>query len=384
MNRIIALIMSLSVTLFPAFSSQNKEGYEKMTGLKDSVYSFFNKKEVTAAYHNGEPSGEVFDENTEFTLDETQTLIKTPGKNFTILNLTDMHYSDYGYRVFNEPFNTANIKRLAKKTNPDLITVTGDMVCGDSSYYAIQRITDLMESFGIPWAPVFGNHDDEANCNLDFLAETMMKSPHCLMKKGDSRMGVGNYIINIAEKDGDGLKICESIFMMDSHHSQPNELQQKWVKRAADGIKRISGGKAEVSLFMHIPLPEYETAYDEARDTESGEWRDSYNAFGAQHETVCCERDADGNPVQRGFFDIIKESGNVKYVFCGHDHMNDFSIEYQGIRLTYLMKLGLSSGFQPFFNGGSIITVGSEGINCITHKISIFGGLFNLENMKTK
>ena len=261
--------------------------------------------------------------------------------------------------------------------------MTGDIVCGEASYYSIQRITDLMESFGVPWAPVFGNHDDEANCDLNFLAETMMKSPHCLMKKGDSRMGVGNYIINIAEKDGDKINICESIFMMDSHHNQPNELQQKWFKRAADGIKRLSDGRAEISVYMHIPIPEYMIAYDEARDTENKKWRDGYNAYGAQHESVACERDADGNPVQRGFFDILKENGNTKYVFCGHDHMNNYSIDYQGIRLTYLMKLGLSSGFQPFFDGGTVITVGSDGINRITHKISILGALFNIADIDT-
>lgn len=61
-----------------------------------------------------------------------------------------------------------------------------------------------MESFGIPWAPIFGKHDDEGNCDLNFIADTMLTAPNCILKKGDPEMGVGNYIINIAEENNDG------------------------------------------------------------------------------------------------------------------------------------------------------------------------------------
>lgn len=380
MQRIIALLLS-AVT---ALTMTTSEGYEKMTGLKESIYVLFNKKTVVSEYHEGQKSTDVFDENNEFTFDETTTLIKEKGKDFRILTLDDIHFSDYGYRAFNSIFNTAKIRTLVKRTEPDLIIIPGDFVCGDNStYYSIKRITDLIEGFGIPWAPVFGNHDDESNCDLNYLADIMMTSPHCLMKKGDSSMGVGNYIIRIAEKNGDALETVECIFMMDSHHSQPNEIQQRWYKRAADGITRLTDGKAEISLFMHIPLPEYQYAYEEAYDAENKTWRDGYDAYGELHEDVCCEKDSDGKPFQRGFFDIIKENENARYVFCAHDHMNDFSLVYNGVRLTYLMKLGLSSGFQPFFDGGSVIDIDSDGISSITHKILICGIMKDIENIQT-
>ncbi len=365
MSRIPALILSFAI-FFNPLQLSSAEGYEKMTDLKKSLYILFNKSAVTAEYHKGKESTDIFDENVPFSLNETVTVLKENGRNFKILSLDDIHYEDYGYRAFNSIFNTCRIRRLVRKIRPDMIILPGDIVCGVSDYYSIQRITDLMESFGIPWAPVFGNHDDEANCDLNFLADIMMKSPHCLIQKGDSRMGVGNYIINVAEKNTDGTtKTVECIFMMDSHHSQPNELQQKWFSRAANGIDELTDG-AEISLVMHIPLPEYQFAYDMAQNGE-------IQMSGELHEKICCERNENGEPVQRGFFDIIKQTDSAKYIFCAHDHRNDFSVEYNGVRLTYLMKLGLSSGFQPFFDGGSVITIGEKGIRRITHKISILG-----------
>lgn len=379
MKKLFAAILSLAVLLTPI--SVSAEEYEKMTDLKKGIHVLFNRSETASVYHNGEVSTDYFDESAEFTPDEAVMLIKEDGRDFKILTLDDIHFSDYGYRAFFSIFNVMRIKRLVSAVKPDLIILPGDIVCGEknnSTYYSIQRITDLMESFGIPWAPVFGNHDDEANCDLNFLADIMMKSPHCLLKKGDPRMGVGNYIINIAKPDG---SIIESIFMMDSHHSQPNELQQKWYKRGAEGIKRLADGKAEFSLFMHIPLPEYRFAYEEAWDAENKEWREGFNACGVSYEEVCCESDSEGVPVQRGFFDIIKESG-AEYVFCAHDHVNDFSIEYHGVRLTYLMKLGRSSGCRPLLDGGSVITVGDDGINSINHKIQICGVIINFVNIQ--
>ena len=38
-------------------------------------------------------------------------------------------------------------------------------------------------------------------------------------------------------------------------------------------------------------------------------------------------------------FDTARELGSTKGFFCGHDHYNNMSLEYQGIRLTYGMSI---------------------------------------------
>ncbi len=367
MNEILAFFMASIQTFMLLFGMCSSDDYQKLTGLKEAISAISNKTQIIETDYTGEVSTENCN-GEEFTLDEAIILKKEKGEDFVILNLTDTHFADYDERAFFAFEGTATIRRLVASVKPDLITVTGDMVCGDSTNYAIKRFTDLMESFGIPWAPVFGNHDAETNCDANYLADVMLTSPHCIMKKGDPEMGVGNYVIAIAEENDDGSQsIVEALIMMDSHKSQPNEKQKDWYLRTADGINKISGGKAEISLFMHIPLPEYQYAYDLAWDSENGKWRDEYKAYGALNEEICCEK-ADGTPVQRGFFEAVKNTETTKYIFCGHEHMNDFSIEYEGIRLTYTMKLGYGSGFQWGFNGGTIITVGNDGIEEIIHR----------------
>ena len=59
--------------------------------------------------------------------------------------------------------------------------------------------------------------------------------------------------------------------------------------------------------------------------------------FGENNEQmmdkVCCSQ------YPSAIFDTAKELGSTKGFFCGHDHYNNMSLEYQGIRLTYGMSI---------------------------------------------
>lgn len=385
MQKILSLILSFVTAVSLFLGTAGSSDYNKTTGLIPAIESLINKETILNTKYIGEVSDEHWDESQIYSLDNTIVLKKEKNKDFVILNITDAHFADYGEKTL-YILNTTNIiKTMVANVKPDLITVTGDIVCTDSDYYAIRQFTDLMEGFGIPWAPVFGNHDDEGNCDLNFLAETMMSAPNCIMKKGDPEMGVGNYIINVAEENDDGSsRIVESIIMMDSHHSQPNERQVQWYKWASDGINTLSNKKAEITMFCHIPIPEYQFAYDLAWDSENNCWKDKYEAYGNLGEKICCCRDAEGNPCPNGLFDVMKKSETTRFVFCGHEHLNNFSILYEGIRLTYTMKAGRASGYNLIFNGGTEIRVGSNGIENIKHKTALFGPVITLENINIK
>lgn len=382
MERIISLFLSVISMFSQFFGLAGSSSYEKLNTLSDFSDLLTKKKEIISEYHIGELSHEIWNENSVFKINDSAVLYKDKDKDFVILNLSDIHFEDYGYRSVFSLDGETSIRRLVASTAPDLITLSGDIVCGKSDIYSIKRITDMMEGFGIPWAPIFGNHDDEANCDLDYLCDIMMKSPHCLLKKGDPSMGRGNYIVNIAEKNNNGNdRIVSSLIFMDSHHNQPNEVQQKWYKWAADGINNATNGNSDISVFMHIPLPEYQYLIDAGWDKKKKCWKKEFNGYGSFHENVACERDSYGEPVQRGFFEILKQTG-TKYVFCGHDHMNNYSAEYEGIRLTYMMKLGYGSGFQIGFNGGTVIEISSSGINSIKHYTLTYGPKIMIENIK--
>lgn len=366
MRRIISLLLaSLLITAsnsFPAGKADMQGDYVRMTGIFQAFEALINKKKILAAEYRGEPSVETWSETDKYDIGSTAVLIKEKNKDFVILNITDVHFSDYDIRALMAFPASATIKRLVKEIKPDLITVTGDFVCGDSTVYSIMRFTDLMESFGIPWAPVFGNHDAEANCDRNYLADIMLKSKHCLLKKGPAELGEGNYIINIAEQNGEKLEYVHSLIMMDTHKTHLWDNQIEWYKWAAQGIGTAAGYPVESSVFFHIPCAEYQYAYDEAWNSEKGCWRNEYEATGEYNEKICCHRDANGEPVNNGFFAAVKQVGTTKNIICGHEHMNNFSILYQGVRLTYTLKVGKGSGYQPGFNGGTVIAASADGL----------------------
>jgi hypothetical protein len=57
-------------------------------------------------------------------------------------------------------------------------------------------------------------------------------------------------------------------------------------------------------------------------------------------------------------------------MLCGHDHVNCFSIEYEGITLSYSLKTGYGCYWKPDTHGGTTLTISSDGhVNTAHHYI---------------
>lgn len=311
-------------------------------------------------------------------------LEKDPNKDFVVLNFTDIQLSPD--RVFSESgeFTYDLIRQCVDEVKPDLITLTGD---NSTSTVGYVEIVKLMESFGIPWAPVMGNHDGENGQRIRECWDSYLLShaENCLFKFGPADMGYGNYIINITENG----KVIHSIFMMDSHssaedteagkinyapdgthgydHLWANQIQ--WYEWAVNGIAEKAGHTVESSCFMHIPVYEFRTARDlMCNKVEEGEkdhyyLKDEYSDgnFGALYEGICS---AEGN---NGFFEVAKRLGSTKNMIFGHDHINNMSVVYDGIRLSYGLKSGHGSYWDDDMMGGSMLAIASDGSATFSH-----------------
>lgn len=75
-------------------------------------------------------------------------------------------------------------------------------------------------------------------------------------------------------------------------------------------------GAAPGLAYFHIPLPEYASF-------------DSTNSTGVRQEGIS------SSAVNSGFFTTLVAAGDVKAVFTGHDHLNDFCGELSGVNLCY-------------------------------------------------
>lgn len=304
-------------------------------------------------------------EETVFSEESYAVLEKNPDEDFVILNLADVQLTDD--ELYGEIGDRSNamIARLIDEQKPDLITLTGDNAWATMAY---MELVDYIDSFGIPWAPVMGNHDGQGCVSEEWCARLFMDAENCLFEFGPEDMGYGNYIINITEND----EIIHTLFMMDTHDNKNYKfddgtvskeydhfwpMQLRWYKWAVNGIADEAGKVVESTVFMHIPVYEYRTAWAEAWDEETESYVGEYAAtsFGKNSEPVCSA------PVNNGFFSLCKELGSTKNMIVGHDHVNSSSIVYDGIRLTYGLKLGEGCYYEDGMTGGTTLTINSQG-----------------------
>ncbi len=296
-------------------------------------------------------------------------LEKTEGEDFKILNLADIQLSDT--KVFGDhgTYSWELITKLVEDNQPDLITLSGDNAWDTMAYL---ETIEFLDSFGIPWAPVMGNHDGEGCISEFWVAYYLSKAENCLFQFGPKDMGYGNYIINITEND----EIVHTLFMMDTHdddvfvledgtevegydHLWSNQLV--WYEWAVNGIKNIAGKTVESTVIMHIPAFEYIEAWEmvsiESDESEMGVVNPEYAdiAGGRCYEGSC------PSPVNNGFFDLCKELGSTKTMLFGHDHKNDFIVNYEGIKLAYGVKSGFGSYWREDMIGATTININSFG-----------------------
>ena len=270
------------------------------------------------------------------------------------------------------------ITELVENERPDLIVLTGDIVYGefDDSGIIWTRIVEFMDSFNIPWAPVFGNHDNETAKGVAWQCEQLEKAENCLFKRGDVT-GNGNYSIGLVDENG---KIRRVIYMMDSHgYSIGAGLAQDqidWFKGVAASIDAAYGEKVPAFACYHIASLDFQTAYVE-------KYGYSANATFNLDETG---RDGDfgQKSEELSMFPTTLapdlKAANVEGVFIGHDHRNNYSIEHDGIRYTYGTKSGTYDSHNTNNVGGTLIQVMADGRFKVSHKYLNIDEMSNRES----
>lgn len=316
-----------------------------------------------------------------------KVLKKSPNKDFIVLNITDPQLSteEWADGHLHRNILETTMKTLIERVHPDLITISGDLAWAgqDAAYDAFANFID---GFQIPWAPIWGNHDNQNGPEfIDRVADRYLTYEHCLYEKGDPALGNGNYLISIEENG----KPVEALVMMDSHDKAPftaenGEERSEWAKLTpAQGVwlkELLSDLKAkgypDASLILHIPLYAYRLAMNAAyksgidlqavtpEQADGAEcWNEGYtDSIGVQYETVS------SYPADDGIFDILKRSNLVKRVIAGHDHVNNWMIRYEGIQLIYGLKLGAGCYWNPLLNGGTVLKINQQGVYSVSHE----------------
>ncbi|MBQ8642056.1 MAG: metallophosphoesterase [Clostridia bacterium] len=315
------------------------------------------------------------------------TLQKNTEKDFLILNLSDPQLGDSEWDETHKNYRilTETVKTLIDRVHPDLITVSGDLSWAGNNI-AYEKLASFLDSFQIPWAPVWGNHDNQGGPEvIDSVADTYMKHPFCLYEKGDPVIGNGNYIIRIEENG----RPVEAILMMDSHDRDPyknekGEDTMVWAKLIPEQLDwyreqiaiLTADGYTDTTMIMHIPIYAYRDAWEAAirpgiqfekltvADSHTGDcWNEGYkDSFGVRYEGIC------SYPEDEGAFAVIRELGSTKHIISGHDHVNNFVISHEGVKFIYSLKAGAGCYWNPALNGGTVLRITGTGVADVWHE----------------
>ncbi|PIA34970.1 hypothetical protein AQUCO_03700314v1 [Aquilegia coerulea] len=278
---------------------------------------------------------------------------------FKILQVADMHYANgkttpcedvlpNQMATCSDLNTTAFINRLIQAENPDLIVFTGDNIFGSDATDAGKSLNfafaPAVES-KVPWAAVLGNHDQESDLSREGLMKHIVSMKYTVAQVNPSEAdvidGFGNYNVEIGGVQGSRVenKSLLNLYFLDSgdYSTVPSirgygwikPSQQFWFQQTSIKLKNAyiknpeaQKGSAPGLAYFHIPLPEYASF-------------DSTNSTGVNGEHAISSAS-----INSGFFSTLLKAGDVKAVFTGHDHLNDFCGNLTGIHLCYAGGFG--------------------------------------------
>lgn len=279
-------------------------------------------------------------------LNAQQTSLKfnANGK-FKIVQFTDVHY------IYNDERSAVSIERINQVLDaekPDLVMFTGDVIYGKPAEEGMRTVLNIVSERKIPFGVVFGNHDDEQGLSRTELLKIIRSIPYNLTDSVAGIAGVTNFILPV--KSSDGKKNAAVLYCMDSNsYSQIKGIggydyirtnQIEWYKDNSRRFTAQNGGFPVPSYaFFHIALPEY----NQAASSEDA------ILYGVRKERACAPQ------LNSGLFTAMKEMGDMKGMFVGHDHDNDYAVYWKGLLLAYGRYTGGNTVYNHLPNGARVI-----------------------------
>ena len=309
-----------------------------------------------------------------------------------ILFLTDVHLCE---RQDSTAETIARLVSYVEREQPDLIILGGDTLNGLNDKVRVYQFRNLMDKFGIYWAPVLGNHEGDRPLfmtNRDKVVEIWSASPYCLMESdvkhtADGRIvdGYGTYVLSVLGADG---FIKNAFFMLDNGGKLEKSdyakwgidkdrkkvdvaisaAQVDWYKETCAAMKEKNGGALTHMCVIHKPLQEMGAAILLPEELTYGEVIEDWD-FTTEAKAAGWTR-VDGDlrdkihcpPYTNGkLYDALVANG-AKAVFFGHDHVSDLTLynATDDIYLTYIRLTTVTEEI-PDAEGYNVMTISPNG-----------------------
>lgn len=291
------------------------------------------------------------------------------------------------------------MEKTLDSVKPDLVIMNGDNITGGcenalAMRQAMNNVVLPMENRKVPWAVTFGNHDEDSTPDTGLDEPDMLafyrSYAHNLNRPGpDDVTGTGN--MNLIINGSKGRRPAFNLFLLDSGRYAPEKIagqdfegyptwdwlrmnQVHWYTETSRRVERQARGLVPALMFIHIPLWEYRFMWWGSVD---GRTAGDHERAVARHKIVG-ERNEDEcpGPINSGMFSAILDRGDVKGVFCGHDHVNTYVGDYYGVLLGYAGNTGfgtygLSGADRNRLRGARVFTLTEQGddVTVDTHMV---------------
>lgn len=276
---------------------------------------------------------------------------------FKIVQFTDVHW------IYDDPKSEEAAERMREVLDaekPDLVVYTGDVIFAKPAAKALDRALEPVIERGIPFAVTWGNHDDEHDMTRAQLSAYIQQKRGNLTSHTEGISGQTNYTLSVMSSDGKRDAAVLYIFDSNSYSSNEKVKGYDWIKHdqvawyieQSKAFTAKNGGTPLPALaFFHIPLPEmyYSTT------------NQNIYMVGTRKEMVCAPE------INTGLASAMLSAGDVMGVFVGHDHVNDYVVDWYGILMGYGRFTGGKTVYHdiPQGNGARVIelTEGSRDIH---------------------
>lgn len=260
---------------------------------------------------------------------------------FKIVQFTDTHI------IAGDKRCDAAMERMAEvleAEKPDFVIYTGDLIFGRPAKESLLQAIEPVVSRGIPFGVTWGNHDDEEGLSRQELFDLIKDIPNNFTDTVEGITGVTNYTLPI--RSSNGKKDAFVLYVLDSNaYSKMAEVdgyawvaydQIAWYKEQSKAYTAANNGNPLPAIaFFHIPVPEFHEAV-----ADEGAFM-----LGVRKEKACSPQ------INSGLALAMLEARDVMAISVGHDHVNDYIVNWREIMLCYGRYTGGSTVYNDVHGG---------------------------------
>lgn len=325
---------------------------------------------------------------------------------FTIMHLTD---TQDGYPTSEKMLKY--IDYMLKTYKPDIVILGGDNCVGkkiegeenqDPAVNIERSIEQLVSVFvenKTYFTFVFGNHDHQYvdGIDIDPVGQGKVKEHllglyqkygkgYCLAYDADPSLhGVGTHNLPILASDSDKIKFNLWMFDSGSYAADENgkkvgydcvrEDQIAWYQEKSAALDKLAGEQVKSLAFQHIVVGDvydnlfYESIFD------LGELGRNFN--GKHYSFLPKTENFTGQLFEYpcpgyyncGQFDAMVKQGNVLGIFSGHDHVNSYETERDGVWIINTPGATYHSYGNDLVRGSRLITINEKDTSTFSNRI---------------